>query len=836
MNGVLAALLVVSTVTASVPFLFSQKADAVADTSYNVTVAPACVNGRVVVNVTGDNPTADAGWVRSSTYFNNSAPVPVAAHATGVKTQIVFDTASIDASAVTLWVSPTEQGDYQYIPSVFAPHAAFNCYDTVYVSADGNDANIGTTAASPFATIQKALDTVNPNGTVKVADGSYTGTARIKKSGTKLIGASGNRDAVTIFAVGNASGQAGIYADSLNDITIENLAVTAAAGTTFTNGGVIKLSNGTKGVIHNVVVKSADIITPGASMTNTTGININGFADVTIDNVFVAGMGHDGISIVGQQNSSVVTKNVTLRNITVSGRSTSWSGLAFDTKQASITGVTLQDVRLQYGARGLYVDGNNLTHTVTGVNGGILQLNNTLIKNITNEYINNEQTASINASGVLFDFQNRPVYVDTVAAKDLTAIELANLRTNYIKDKTNKNSLHLGYGTVFIQGPAAPTGLSPNGWTSSFTKFAWTAPADAATYNVRYSRIHPNEVVNAPVATTTDAAPEYSTTLADGPLFWQVQAVDAAGNAGPWSGMGYATIDAKAPTVSVSDFLGFTNAKSFDISGTVTDPYLKNYTYEVTDASGTVIAPVTKTTSVTNGTIGTIDISQLSEGSYTVVVTARDILGHETTETTVFTIDRTSPDILGGDVIRNGAVFTSQLINSADIKSYSWKADSSNPVDGVIFDGQLFNPEFTVTKYGEYSFTLTVLDAAGNKTARVVSFSYPAPTQTAEPAVTPATLVDGTVTTASATPATFSSVIGATATDAAVLGATDTAATSEPAAVKGATTDNTVAAIVNNNDGNVFGIAWFWWILILAALASVVYYITGAIRRRNADA
>jgi len=304
------------------------------------------------------------------------------------------------------------------------------------------------------------------------------------------------------------------------------------------------------------------------------------------------------------------------------------------------------------------------------------------------------------------------------------------------------------------------------------------------------------------------------------------------------------TVDVAAPTVSLRAFPGFTNATSLDITGTVADLDLSDYTYAVIDASGVVIAPVTKTTTVTEGTIGTIGISELAEGSYTVIVVARDIAGHETAQSTVFTIDRTGPGIVGQGFTKNGNVFTPHFVNSADIDHYTWTPADTNAVDGVTFDPTLISPDFTITKNGTYDFTLSVFDAAGNKTTQVLSLTYPADT-TAAPIVTPAqeptivpavTPVDAAVAATPAAAVTFPRAVSATATDAAVLGATDAVTTTEPAAVKGATTDRAAASIVNNNDGNVFGIAWFWWILILAALAVAAYYVTGAIRRRNAAA
>jgi len=736
-NLSLAALLIVSTITASVPFLFAEKVDALG--GYNVNVAQECVDGLVRLNITGDNPNQSTVYVKSSANFKFSDAAVAGPGATNVPVPIQFSQSSIPAGGVTIYYSDTENGTYQLLadPTATAAYGAFNCNDVVYVAATGSDANAGTSAAAPFATVQKALDTVNANGTVYIADGVYTGTAVIKQNGTKVIGTSGNRDAVEIHVVNNASGQGGLYADSKSDIAIKNIAVVGTPQ--FTNGGAIKLSNGTNATISNVVVKSGNIVDPAVARTNTSGININGYANVNIDNVFVAGFAKDGISFVGQQNDSVVTKNVALNNIAVSG--SGWSNLAFYTNGANITGVTLNSVRLQYGDRGVYIDGNNNTNTVTGVNGGILQLNNTLIKNIDNEYVNNEQTADVNASGISVDSQNRPVYVDTLPVAELTPAELANLRTNFIKDKTNKNPTNKAYGVVFIQGPAAPTNLAPNGWTTSFTKFTWNAAVDASSYNIRYSRVHPNEVANAPVYTTNTT--EYAATLADGPLFWQVQSVDAAGNVGPWSNMGYATIDTTDPT-STNDLKAVV-AGTQTVTQTVGDNIqAKSGKLRIwkQNADGTLnnsqyFATGDVNVNADSKVVYALDTVEdlYGDGTYTAKFTATDIVGHATVSEKVFVVDNTDPDLsVKASSTGNGTVFKNisfQLHDNYKIAKFTISnANGTKTFDVTPNDYGDANDITVGNYYGaiEGQNTITLYDLAGNSVARTFTLDTTAPT------------------------------------------------------------------------------------------------------------
>jgi len=839
-----AFVLAVSTLTAAVPFILSKSVAAAAP--YNVTVAPKCENGLVSFDITGDNPSSPQSgvWVKSSAAFKLSAPVYVLG-GESASLPIKTDVASVPASAATIFISDTENGTYAWLsdPSAIASYGEFNCYDTVYVATTGNDSNAGTTAAAPFATIQKALDSVKTNGTVYIADGVYTGTAVITKNGTKLIGTSGNRDAVEIHVVNNFGGQGGVWADGKSDITIKNLAVVGTPQ--FTNGGLIKLSNGSNATISNVVVKSGHLVNSNVARTNTSGININGYENVNIDNVFVAGLAKDGISIVGQQNGSVVTKNIALNNIAVSG--SGWSDLAFYTKDANITGVTLNDVRLQYGDRGLFIDGSTgpdsakvyNQHTVTGVNGGILQLGNTLIKNINNEYINNEQSADVNAGGIFVDSQNRPVYEEKVAVKDLTPAELTNLRNNFIKDKSHKTGGVTGFGTVFLQGPAAPTNLSPNGWTSSFTKFAWSASVDAAKYNVRYSRVHPNEVANAPILTTANATPEYETTLADGPLFWQVQAVDAAGNAGAWSDMGYATIDTTDPEEGSNDLASRVRG-TITVTQVVTDNIqAKSGKLTVLDGDSVVYTSGDVNVNAQNKVVYTLDTEDLFEdGTYTAEFTSTDIVGHKTVTQQTLVVDNTPPALTITNVTGTQDN-TPTITGTADEGSTLVATLDGEEVDLDFVDGIWTYNSSEVLANDTYVFEVTATDGIGNVNTRitnlVVNFITPGVVTPTAPVVdNGAGQPDSQDNTAPA----FGFPLATSPAGAAVLGnATDDSnAANSGAGVEGASTENAdtlAAADTEANKGTFLGLGWYWWILIIAALAAIAWWIAAAVRKRQ---
>lgn len=71
--------------------------------------------------------------------------------------------------------------------------------DTIYVSSSGDDANSGLTLATAKKTIKNATDTVNPGGTVIIADGTYNGSGNSNINITKSMTIEGSSQSGTIL-------------------------------------------------------------------------------------------------------------------------------------------------------------------------------------------------------------------------------------------------------------------------------------------------------------------------------------------------------------------------------------------------------------------------------------------------------------------------------------------------------------------------------------------------------------------------------------------------------------------------------------------------------------
>lgn len=96
----------------------------------------------------------------------------------------------------------------------------------------------------------------------------------------------------------------------------------------------------------------------------------------------------------------------------------------------------------------------------------------------------------------------------------------------------------------------------------------------------------------------------------------------------------------------------------------------------------------------------------------------------------------------------------------------------------------------------------------------------------------------GSTTTTTFTPVTTTASTTTTPTitnPASVLGANTNENDQPSTAVEGATDDKTNTTDQKDNDGVIFGLAWYWWILILAGATGIVWWIIAAYRRRSGE-
>ena len=113
---------------------------------------------------------------------------------------------------------------------------------TVYVNATGSDSNLGT-IDSPFQTINKGMSSVDDNGTVKIANGNYTGVGNVNLTISKNMTIAGQSQKGTII---NGTGTNWVFHISSGfNVTLQNLTITnatAIVGGAIWNDGTLNVT------------------------------------------------------------------------------------------------------------------------------------------------------------------------------------------------------------------------------------------------------------------------------------------------------------------------------------------------------------------------------------------------------------------------------------------------------------------------------------------------------------------------------------------------------------------------------------------------------------------
>lgn len=242
-----------------------------------------------------------------------------------------------------------------------------------------------------------------------------------------------------------------------------------------------------------------------------------------------------------------------------------------------------------------------------------------------------------------------------------------------------------------------------------------------------------------------------------------------------------------------------------------------------------------------SGTKPNYTVSVSGEGLHTVEVI--DKAGN--TKSVSFTIDTVGPIIIvsGNPYTTSGNVITPTFtINEPS--TYNW-TQVSGPTDSVVVSdtGEL-NPTFTVNSYGIYEYELTATDVAQNTTKKTLIFEYSPPRIIVQPTDPITNLPANGPQSTPSTPnllTTTPTIVGPGFTNVAVLGDTTTntgtTANNDNGEVEGASTLETAAQAVNSeaNKGTFMGLAWYWWILIIAAVTGIAWWIISATRKRQAE-
>ncbi len=296
--------------------------------------------------------------------------------------------------------------------------------------------------------------------------------------------------------------------------------------------------------------------------------------------------------------------------------------------------------------------------------------------------------------------------------------------------------------TLDREAPVAPTLTSPdnaavvNGmsisqsWSTTDTDidhYIYESYNDELGHNLRW-----HETFNSTSKTAFN--------VSESTYWWRVQAVDNAGNVGPWSAMWKITVDNTVPTVEVT-----THEDGDVISGLVTVIGLVNDSnpghnwFVVTDEDGNQVAGI----GVNNDTTPSFDWNtvSVSDGLYIIKLEARDAAGNKdpngtglvddngiSVDWTVVTVDNTNPVVtvdlddttINTDDSDNPSVTISatDATSGVDYVQYKVMDESGDTVLGwVTIDNNTPTevPGVLGLADGEYTLRARAFDSAGNK-------------------------------------------------------------------------------------------------------------------------
>lgn len=409
--------------------------------------------------------------------------------------------------------------------------------------------------------------------------------------------------------------------------------------------------------------------------------------------------------------------------------------------------------------------------------------------------------------------------------------------------------------TIDMTAPAAPTLNSPADGAvvkgASVTQ-SWNASSSTDVHHYVYESYNDAAATSLRWSENFTGLSKTAANVGNATFWWRVKAVDTAGNVSAWSPLWKLTVDNTAPTTPTN--LGWKTSGGVVLtSGSATNDEngvaswnassssdVDHYIYKYwNDISGNPYKESSAWTTTTSG-VSLAGAFNQGEGAHYFSIAAVDEAGNTSAFSTPFKVvfDKTAPTVtvnsianstntqptitgttseLGGDVTIIVDSVTQGTVTSDAAGNWSWTPTTPLAV-------------------GSHTIVATATDAAGNTSTATTLSDQPYWKQFS--VVAPAVLQVNTqgapgLQVTPTTPAPQAQVVATD--DTAVLGEQDTASDSDTASDTSG--DQAVAGTSDKKtaEWNLFGIAWYWWLVALAALATLWWLIAAWRRRKNEE-
>lgn len=596
-----------------------------------------------------------------------------------------------------------------------------------------------------------------------------------------------------------------------------------------------------------------NITLPSKSIRVTKNVTIDGDSK-TVSAQFDRGEG--GVSNAG----FVVLKSGTvIKNVTIEGNGTGTNAAHGIVLDKSLNNIVLIDIVVKNNAAGVIV--NSSAATIKNIK----TINNTWYGiNVDGKY----GPAQLTIKGVNSHTESAPIYVD-----DRTTVKVIDDDTQYVKKAVPSKPA----ADYYVYDNDAPLVTLTAPVANSSHKGAVDIKATIEDANLSHYYLTVSNRVDSSAAWTTHKAVQVSREAFTNEVIYTVpasvtgeirvklEARDKAGNKNDTLSVKTLNfvIDKTAPTVMINDTTIVNKQLSFTIFGTDNLSGIKKVGVNIYNQSntgnplkkiGTQAEGLPARQLVYSGQVSNIDLSDLPDGVYTIRAAIRDYAENLTYATKQIVVDSTKPTVTITSASRNadgtytisgtgeqGAPVTVK-VNGSSLESIApdedgkWTAKTAKLNDGL------------------YEVVASSVNGLGNEgTSDVFKFTATTP---AAPEVTAP--VDGStgsglseggltllpsvasLATTISTPPTRS-FLGVPVDDLVANNETQQASIAESPEILGARdVKNNVAAVsgpvtATESGWKLFGLAWYWWLVALAAIASIWWFIAAWRRRKSED-